>query len=403
MFRKLCFILMLFAASVQMANAQKKEISLAKDNVKAGKSLEQAEASMRKLLADSTNRNNEKIWLVLFDAVRKQYEAVNEKMYLKQSADTAKLFAATYRMFGILEGLDSIDAKPDKKGRVKIAYRKRHAEYLNALRPNLYNAAIFHTGKKEYQKAYDYFAAYIDCARQPLFSDYNYSSTDKLLPRAAFYALFNGYKTNKAEQTLRFAPIAIADTAKLETTYQYLVETYRAQNDTLKCLDVLQKGFERYPKTSYFFSHLFDHYFRSGDMKRAVELCDGAVAADSLNSIALFAKSSVLFAQKRYDECIAVCDRIIKLDKQNSGAYLNAGLSYFNQAVELDILKNYKRDQRSRMLQLYRKALPYMQTYRKLAPKEQVQWAMPLYTIYLNLNMGKEFDEIDSLMKGKKK
>ena len=77
--------------------------------------------------------------------------------------------------------------------------------------------------------------------------------------------------------------------------------------------------------------------------------------------------------------------------------------SYFNQAVELDILKNYKRDQRSRMLQLYRKALPYMQTYRKLAPKEQVQWAMPLYTIYLNLNMGKEFDEIDSLMKGKKK
>ena len=161
MFRKLCFILMLFAASVQMANAQKKEISLAKDNVKAGKSLEQAEASMRKLLADSTNRNNEKIWLVLFDAVRKQYEAVNEKMYLKQSADTAKLFAATYRMFGILEGLDSIDAKPDKKGRVKIAYRKRHAEYLNALRPNLYNAAIFHTGKKEYQKAYDYFAAYI--------------------------------------------------------------------------------------------------------------------------------------------------------------------------------------------------------------------------------------------------
>lgn len=402
MFRKLCFILMLFAASMQMANAQKKEISLAKDNVKAGKSLEQAEASMRKLLADSTNRKNEKIWLVLFDAVRKQYEAVNEKMYLKQSADTAKLFAVTYRMFGVLEGLDSVDAKPDRKGRVKLVYRKRHAEYLNAFRPNLYNAAVFHTGKKEYQKAFDYFAAYIDCASQPLFSDYKYCSTDKLLPRAAFYALFNGYKTKSAEQTLRYAPIALKDTAKLEMTYQYLAETYRAQNDTLKCLDVLQKGFERYPQTSYFFSHLFDYYFRSGDMKRAVDLCDGAVAADSLNSIALFAKSSVLFAQKRYDECIAVCDKVIALDKQNAGAYLNAGLSYFNQAVELDILKNYQREQRSRMLHLYRKALPYMQTYRKLAPKEQVQWAMPLYTIYLNLNMGKEFDEIDSLMKGKK-
>ena len=56
--------------------AQKKEISKAKDDVKAGKSLVEAEASMRKLLADSTNKANEKIWLVLFDAVRKQYETL---------------------------------------------------------------------------------------------------------------------------------------------------------------------------------------------------------------------------------------------------------------------------------------------------------------------------------------
>ena len=27
------------------------------------------------------------------------------------------------------------------------------------------------------------------------------------------------------------------------------------------------------------------------------------------------------------------------------------------------------------------------------------KWAFPLYTIYLNLNMGKEFDEIDKIMK----
>ena len=31
------------------------------------------------------------------------------------------------------------------------------------------------------------------------------------------------------------------------------------------------------------------------------------------------------------------------------------------------------------------------------------QWALPLYTIYLNLNMGKEFDEIDKLLNQKRK
>ena len=36
--------------------------------------------------------NNKKIWNILFDAVKKQYEQGNEKLYLKQAYDTAQLF-----------------------------------------------------------------------------------------------------------------------------------------------------------------------------------------------------------------------------------------------------------------------------------------------------------------------
>lgn len=96
----LFFLLILSLSSAVPAAAQRKEIAQAKDNVKAGKKLAEAEASMRHLLADSANRNNDKIWLVLFDAVRKQYEALNEQMYLKQTTDTASLFDVTYRLFG---------------------------------------------------------------------------------------------------------------------------------------------------------------------------------------------------------------------------------------------------------------------------------------------------------------
>ena len=79
MFRKL-FLVSLFAfIALAPAFAQKKEISQAKSAIKAGNAVE-AEASMRKLLADSAHRQNEKIWLVLFDAVKKQYEDVNEKI-----------------------------------------------------------------------------------------------------------------------------------------------------------------------------------------------------------------------------------------------------------------------------------------------------------------------------------
>ena len=47
----------------------------------------------------------------------------------------------------------------------------------------------------------------------------------------------------------------------------------------------------------------------------------------------------------------------------------------------------------------YRKALPYLEKYRKLAPDQGSRWAVPLYTIYLNLNMGKEFDEMDKILR----
>lgn len=399
MLRKLSLIAMLIIVPLQFVLGQKKELAQARDNLKAGKSLVETEASMRKLLTDSANRGNEKIWLTLFEAVKKQYEAVNEKMYLKQSADTSQFFGTTYRMFGVLEGLDSIDAKPDSNGKVKLKFRKRNAEYLDSFRRNLFNGGLFHMARKEYQKAFDMFAAYVDCASQPLFAVYKYGATDRLLARAAFYALYNGYKQHNAEEVMRYAPVAQTDTAKLDMTCQYMAEIYKAQNDTVKYLDVLHTGFAKYPRSDYFFPHLFDFYFKNGDIEQASTVCDDAIKADSLNTITLFAKSTIFLTLKQYDKCIGMCEKIIALDSNHPDVYLNAGLAYFNQAVAIETSRKYSRDKRSLLVDLYRKALPYMEKYRKLAPNAQDKWAMPLYTIYLNLNMGKEFDEIDSLIR----
>ena len=137
--------------------AQKKEISAAKDLVKAGKDLAKAESSMRKLLTDSANRNNKKIWNILFDAVKKQYEQGNEKLYLKQAYDTAQLFNATRQLFVIAQGLDSVEMIPNKKGKCEFDFRKSHSEYLNKIRPNLYNGGTWFIRKQKYKEAYLFF------------------------------------------------------------------------------------------------------------------------------------------------------------------------------------------------------------------------------------------------------
>jgi len=48
---------------------------------------------------------------------------------------------------------------------------------------------------------------------------------------------------------------------------------------------------------------------------------------------------------------------------------------------------------------MYQKAMPYMEAYRQMEPSQQQKWAPALYRIYFNLNMGKQFDEIDKILK----
>ncbi len=393
---KKVFIVIVFSlVSMTFANAQKKEISQAKDWVKKGNNLVQAETSMQNLLKDSANRSNEKIWLILFDAVRKQYEQDNEKLYLKQQSDTSKLFINARKMFLILESFDSVEVASDKTPK----YRKKHAEYLNSYRANIYNGGMFFSKKQDYDQAFNFFDTYIDCHGQPIFTGVDFANDTKLY-RASFMALYCGYKLADANKTLKYKELAKLDTVNLDLTLQYLAETYKSENDTVSYIRALTEGFAKYPKSMYFFPRLYDYHFKTGDMDTTLKLCDSALSLDSTNNVVLFAKSTALLRQNKFDDCIAICEKLIAQNDSLSGAYLNIGLAYYNQAVNIENSSNkHSRKSRNAINSLFQKALPFMQRYRQLEPLEVSKWALPLYTIYLNLNMGKEFDEIDNIIK----
>lgn len=380
--------------------AQKKDIAKAKDYIKSGKDYDKAELLMTNLLNDSVNKNNKKIWLTLFEAQKAQYETGNEKLYLKQKYDTTALFNLVKRMFDTAEELDSIEIKPDKKGRVDIEYRKKHAQYLGTYRKNLFNGGAYFIKKQNFKDAYSFFNKYIECGDEPLFTDYKYNETDTLMPTAAYWAVYCGYKMKDATATLHHTYLALKDTHHYHLMLQYLAETYKLEKDTARYLQTLEEGFNRYPKFPFFFPRLIEYYSQHQQWEKAMKTCDFALKADSTDHIFLLMKSSVLLNTGKYQECLNICNNLLKADPCMVEAYLNAGLCYFNQAVEFD--KNTQASshtRRNHVLGLYKKALPYLEKYRFLEPKNQKRWALPLYTIYLNLNMGKEFDEIDHLMK----
>ncbi len=386
-----------------VAFGQRKEISQARQWIKHGNNLEQAENTMRGLLKDSVNRTNERIWLTLFDAVKRQYEQGNERLYLKQQYDTARLFTLARKMFDVLIHFDSIDAAPNCNGVIRPKYRDGHAQFLNQYRPNLFNGGTYFLHKQKYAEAYDLYDVYIGCADQPLFKKYDYEHTDRLMPEAAYWAAFCAYKQQRYDATLKHTPLALKDTTHYVYMLQYLADTYKAKKDTVRYLQTLREGFTIYPAFPFFFPRLVDYYVEHKNFDAAQEIIDRALTVDSTNHIYLFAKSTVLLNTGKYEECIVICDRLIACNDSMPEAYLNAGSAYFNQAVLLDKEMQISKQRRQQILDFYRKAKPYLERYRQLAPDMKQKWGVPLYTIYLNLNMGKEFDEIDKIIDIEKK
>ncbi len=392
---------LLFCASPTMA--QKKEILAAKDIIKSGKKLEDAQKSMEKLLQDSTNRGNKKIWKVLYDAVLKQYEQGNEKLYLKEKYDTVNLFSLTKKLFEVAESLDSVDALPDKKGRVSLEFRKENAAHLNQIRPNLYNGGAWFVRKQKYEDAYQYFDKYIECSSDPLFGAYDYAQRDKHLASAAYWAVYCGYKMQNPQATLHHAYEALKDTAHYDYMLQYLAETYKLEKDTARYEQTLREGFRHSPKFPFFFPRLVEFYSEQNKLDSAMNVVDKALTVDPENETYLFTKSTVLLNLGKNQECYEICKQLIARNDSLEEAYYNAGLSNFNMGVERSKSAQANKKAHNEVLAYYKEAKPYLEKYRSFLPDALDKWGLPLYTIYLNLNMGKEFDEVDKLLRKKGK
>ena len=380
------------------AVAQKKELGQARAYIKSGKDFDKAEKLMTDLLKDPANRQNPRIYQMWYESVKKQYEAANEKLYLKQKYDTAAFFNLTYKMYTITETLDSLDSQPNEKGRVKQEYREDNAEDMDELRPNLYYGGTFHLRRNSHDKAFQFFDMYIDADRQPLFTGYDYMKKDTLMPTAAYWATFCGFKMQDPERTLKYSKLALRDEAKAAYTLQYMAEAYRLNNDEKGYIETLRQGFDRFPTYAYFFPRLADHYSQKQLNDSALVLANQALKSNPYQPIFLLAKSLTLLNMERYDECISVSKLLIEKDPNQAHAYFNIATSYLNQALNLE-KKNEPRLYKQQLTDLYTAARPYMEKYRQLAPADKQRWAPALYRIYLNLNLGKQFDEIDHIMR----
>ena len=401
--RRLSFLLLLtFTLSVSAVNV----LRTARESIKKNSNLGNTEKTLLAEAVKPSTRHADRAecYRLAAECNRKLHDQQNTKLYLKQQYDTVAFYSTLLKVFTQLELCDSVEREPDEKGRVRLSNRKRSHDILDSYRRNLYNGGLFQYRKRAYAAAYPYFDTYVSCATHPIFAGDDLTRTDTLLARGAYLATISAFQTGNWQGVVRHAALARTAGMQSQLIQEYLCRSYRALSDSVSQDEALWQGLRDYPSHSYFFSNLQDHLMNANQLEQALAVADSMITLDAHNPLYWYARSLVLLKMERDREAIDACDSCIACDSNYVDAYYNKGIASLNLAViyteqaTTDLNAPEYMHDREIIRSLYNLARLPMEKVRKLDPDNVQRWGPSLYRIYLHLNMGHEFDEMDRLL-----
>ena len=346
---------------------------------------------------DVSNKNRCALYFTAAELDESMNEIENRKAYLGQAYDTAQFFNTLLNMYANLELCDSVDHVPNAKGIAQPRYSKRTATLRGKYRKNILNGGKFYLKKQNTKQALRYFDTYFV---------YRPDGTDPELDKVVVWAVLCSYDTKQHDKTLFYADRAIdvLDSTRRPIIQEFKTITYKALNNDSLWLDALRTGVRHYPAHDYFFVNLVDYYGQHKMLVDGYNLCDSLIAIYPERELYWYAKSKFALIDEDFDHSIEYADKAISLQPEHADAHYNRAISYLNLALIAqenactDMRKAQFQKDRQHIQSLYQAAKPSMELVRQHEPNNKERWAAGLYRIYLNLNMGKEFEEIDRLM-----
>ena len=361
-------------------------------------------------MKNSLNENYDQTWLVAADIYQHFYYQENTKSYT-QAYDTVgmyKLLTDWYRFAMIADSLQQI---PNAKGKTSDEARKKHAGEIHRTMGDLIRGGIFYfNDHQDYNKAYEMFDAYFTVASHPMVKDIVEEDSNfiKNKPIFSYYPALAAYNLEKWENVLKYAEVATADEEVGETATEMLCDAYGNLQDTVSWLETLKKGLVKFPTAQYYYGKLLNYYNLKNDMTELENFVNEMVQIDPEKAYNYYVLGYIAQQNKDYDAAIKQYETAIEKDEALSDAYFNLGLCVMFQASDyMDSKSNH--DYRSKAYKdavkeqknFYKKALPYFLKYRELEASATDKWAIPLQTIYYQLDMSKELNEIEARMKEK--
>ncbi len=395
------FIILIAWCPYQPVSAQR-QLKAVRSHLK-NKNGSEALKLVAELEKDSVLRTNPRLYDLGKQAQIIINNSDNEKIYLKQAYDTVRFFNSTYGIIEyILKCEQAEQAQFEKEGK-KIKYHRENGDLLHLHFPNIEVACRYWYSKQKYAEAAKFLKMYLTLPHTSVWGKEKTILSSKKYSRNASLYLISSYEQKDYDEMKKYKEVALEDSFMRRKVLYCLTLASQSLKEEKEYKTYLCDGLKEFPTDPFFFTNLTDYYTQHGDYNSSLLLADTLLDIDSVNLYFLEAKTVALLNLGRNEEAILSGKRILQVDSSFTNANYYIGAAYCNMAKNIELPTNinskaYKKANAA-LKEYYAAALPYLEQYRNAAPQETKRWAPLLYRIYLSLNKGKQFEEIDKLLK----
>lgn len=402
--KRILFFTMIAIFSTGSILAQKSALkdakrALGRDDLKEARTLIQQAAT------NPETENDPETWKVMGDIGNKAFDNERTKTMLNQDANDKVMYDGLLESYQPYVKADSLAELPDSKGKVKNKVRKDISNILQANHPFYINGGVYYNDQQNYAKAADFFQIYWDIPSLPMYegqkSAFAIDSTFQTIKYYAIISAISGDQNERAIAMLERAakePFIENSAYKESDIYELLADQYSKKGDSVRFVETLTTGVQKFPDNKYFIPTLINVYIREGESDKAMEYLDRAIANDPANACDLNSVKGALFAEQGdYASAEAEYMRALAQDPNCERALENLARNYIIQAQDLKEVTVSNRQEQvendKKTVELYQQSLPLLEkleqvTKAREASKQEVNGVlMLLRNAYYNLSV----------------
>jgi tetratricopeptide (TPR) repeat protein len=361
---KRTIILLALVFTFSAAFAQKGKVTTAQSLKDAGKLAEALEAIEQAANASDPKAEKSAPWPKTWETRGDIYQAIGQskdESIKKLSSDPLTEALNSYK-----KALE-LDAKGTNAKSIKIK--------LTLLTNDLTNQAVAAFQVEDYNKALASFEQILEINQMPVVKMDNPTAVDTVIIFNSGLAAYNAEKYEKAIEYYRESAKYGYNGAR---TYSLISASYQMMNDTVKALDALKEGYQKYPDDKALLESMIQIYIDLNKSEEALTNLDKAIAQDPKPNY-YFAQGSLYEKLGQEQKAIESYNKSIEIDPTFFNGYYGLGVINYNKGVQqIEVAKEVPTNENAKYEaemkkadDWFAKALPYMEKCNELQANDK--------------------------------